>query len=322
MIKIKGVLISILISCLLFYCLDCYWSNWLEKQDSEKQIWIMDKKKQHYNIAFLGASRVFTCIDVSLVEKILKEKAINLGCDGASVMENYVVLSQFLKHENKIDKLYLQLDNTALSDMKKALSYPFHDYLFLNKLKEDEVKEAFIEDKGYLKYYFWRYIPLSKYAEFNHFYTLNFIKQKSQSNDSGFDKNSGSKLIAMDMPDSLITKIKSGTFHNDSFTCDEKSKYYIDKIIELCKSNNIECNFFKMPIYNDSYIQFRSNNEMTSFLSKYAEKNSCRFIDFQSLALASNKNYFKDYSHLNAGGVKLFTPILSDSIGKISRHRE
>jgi hypothetical protein len=319
LIKVKGVLLSVLISCLLFYCLDCYWSNWLEKQNSEKQIWIMNKENKRYNIAFLGASRVYTCIDVGLIEKILKIKAINLGCDGSSLMENYVVLSQFLKHGNKINKLYLQLDQTALSNMKKALSYPFHDYLFLNKLKEEEVKEAFIEDKGCLKYYFWRYIPLSKYAEFNHFYTLNFLEPKSQSKDSGFDKNSGSKLIVMDMPDSLLAKVKSGIFRQDTFVCDEKSKYYIDKIIKLCKSNGIKYDFFKMPIYNDSYIQFHSNHEMTTFLHEYARKNDCRFIDFQGLALASNKDYFKDYSHLNASGAKLFTPILSDSIGKINR---
>lgn len=322
MINIKGILISVLISFLLFYCLDCYWSNWLEKQNSQKQIWIMDKKNQQYNIAFLGASRVFTCIDVGLIEKTLQVKAINLGCDGASIMENYVVLSQFLKHGNKIDKLYLQLDQTALSDMKKALSYPFHDYLFLNKLYEEDVKEAFIEDKGYLKYYFWRYIPLSKYAEFNHFYTLNFLEPKSQSNDSGFDKNSGSQLIAMDMPDSLVAKVKSATFLMDTFRCDEKSKYYIDKIIELCKSNDIEYNLFKMPIYNDSYNKFRSSNEMTAFLHEYARKKGCRFIDFQGLALASNRDYFKDYSHLNANGVKLFTPILSDSISILSKQKE
>ena len=314
--KINSLLFSFTLSVLLLYSIDGFWGNWLTKQITEKQIWILNKKGKLYNLAFLGSSRVYTCVDIDVVQKKTRRSAVNLGCDGASLMENFVILKQFLNNGNKIEQLYLQLDNSSLINMKKALSYPFHDYLFLNKLNQEEVKNAVIENSGYLKYFFWRYFPLFKYAEFNHFYSLSIFYPLTKPKACDFNCTNGTKTIPENIPDSLLLKLQSEVFQNDTFKCDEISKQYVEKILQLCSENNISCTFFKVPVYNDKYIKYRSSFETERFIRNYSKEKNCRFIDFQKLPLSENKNYFKDYSHLNEIGAKIFSSFLSDSLIK------
>jgi hypothetical protein len=314
--KAYSLLISLSLCILICYVIDSYWGAWLSKQTSEKQIWILNKNKQEYDIAFLGSSRVFTCIDAGTISKKTDRRAINLGCDGASLMENYVVLSQFLANGNKVDSIYLQLDNTSLSNMKKALSYPFHDYLFLNKLNNEEVKEAIIEDKGKLKFYLWKYLPLFKYAEFNTFFNLSFLNPFETKKTDPFDFNSGSKLIEANMPDSLFLRVSHQKFKSDTFRYDKTSLMYIDKILSLCNENKIKCHFFKVPIYKAEFESYRSSHQTSEYLRQLAVQKSCNFYDFQNLELSGNRIYFKDCSHLNAEGVKIFSAILCDTLFK------
>ena len=309
-------MISFLLLIIGLVLFDNFWSNWLKKQISEKQIWILNKSNRHFNLAFIGSSRVYTCINIDTVETKTGKSAINLGCDGASVMENYVILKQFLKAGNKIDSLYLQLDKSALIDMNKAYSYPFHDYLFLNKLNEGEIEEAVVRCKGYLKYSFWRFLPYFKYAEFNNFYNLKiffpFFNKKPAKPE--FDSITGSRLIDLQMPDSLLVKKNEKSFYEDGLAVSETSILYINKILALCKDNNIKCTFFKVPMYNNYNAKYSSSRISEIFLIKFSKEHNCRFIDFQKLELAANINFFKDYTHLNKNGADSFSVFLADSL--------
>jgi len=311
----KAFLFSSLLLIIALVFFDNFWGSWLKRQTSEKQIWVLNKSNQHFNIAFLGSSRVYTGIDIDTIKNKTCKTAINLGCDGASLMENYILLKQFLRAGNKIDSLYLQLDKFALIEMSKAYSYPFHDYLFLNRLNEDEVKEAVIKYKGYLKYYFWSLLPCFKYAEFNNFYNLKtffpFFNRKPTSLE--FDSVTGSRLIALQMPDSLAFK-NNNNFHEDSLVINETSLFYANKILILCKENNIKCTLFKVPMYSRYNDRSHSSLMSEQFLVKFSKENNCRFIDFQKMEFSSKRDYFKDYTHLNKNGAGSFSVFLADSL--------
>lgn len=311
----KTFAISLVLFIIVLTLFDAFWSNWIKKQTNEKQIWVLNKVNEHYNIAFIGSSRVFTGINIDSIKIKTNKTAINLGCDGASLMENYVVLKQFLSAGNKIDSLYLQLDKFALIDMNKAYSYPFHDYLFLNKLQEDEVKEAIIKYKGFLRYIFWRFLPYLKYAEFNNFYNpkvfIPLFNKKPAG--VGYNVTAGSGLINLQMPDSLAFKAFKKN-KQDGLIVDTTSIYYANKIVTLCKSNNIKCILFKVPMYSNFYNHFQSSLLSEQFLMKLSKETNCRFIDFQQLKLASNKDCFKDFTHLNKNGANYFSVFLADSI--------
>lgn len=296
--------------------LDSFWNSWLKKQTSEKQIWILNIENKTFDFAFIGSSRVYTCIDPYTISKKTLKSTINLGSDGASLMENFIILKQFLKAGNKIKTVYLQLDGSALINMNKAYSYPFHDYLFLNKLNTDEVKDAVIKTKGDLKYYFWRFIPYMKYAEFNNFYNPKIILPFfNHTNDVvDFDKTLGSNLVDIQMPDSIFEAINNSVFIQDDFVVDSTSISYLNKIINTCKKNNIKCVLFKVPLFKNAYVKFASTHKAEECINRLSIKNNCRFIDFQKIELAANKDCFKDCSHLNKHGALLFSSILADSL--------
>ncbi|HXU28295.1 MAG TPA: hypothetical protein VN698_13775 [Bacteroidia bacterium] len=309
----KALLFCFFLLTASLFGLDFYWSNWVKKQTSEKQIWILSKTNQHYNLAFIGASVVFTGIDIDTIEKRTKKTAINLGCDGAALMENYIVLKNFLQANNKIDTLYLQLDKGALMDMNKAFSYPFHDYLFLDKINDSDMKEAIIKSKGYLKYLCWNYLPDFKYAEFNNFYYphIPFVIDRSA---PVIDLNitHGSLLHDIRMPDG---KAKNKYLKcDDKFEVDTTSIYYLNKILALCKQDNIKCVFFKTPVYYPYYNSLESSTIVANYIESFLNKRKCRFVDFQLLEMTKNEKYFKDDVHLNKDGAKLFSGFLADSL--------
>lgn len=300
--------ISVAVLLVIFYSLDCFWANWLQKQTSEKQIWIMNKKNEKYDVAFLGNSRVFTGINADTVQKITGLRAINLGCDGSALIENYIMLKQFLAHGNEIKTLCLQIDKSGLIDMNKAYSYPFHDYLLLDKLDDENVKEAFISTKGKVKYYCWKYIPYIKYAEYNNFYSSRFFFNSNSVKETSFNL-SGSRLDDIKMSEEVKNKKQNDSIINN-FEINPISIQYLNKILETCHEKNIKCVLYKTPMYAPYYLRSDSGVILTEkFIKEYAIKSQCNFIDFQDTDISENFENFKDRSHLNKQGANLFSSI-------------
>lgn len=114
---------------LLFMLCDASYSLVYRKcQPRNKLEYILQLQDKHFDVVFIGSSRVANHIDSQLFSKISGKKTINLGVEGAGLNDNLLQLQLLLEH-NTISQVYLQVDtnleSTAASNIATAEAMPF-----------------------------------------------------------------------------------------------------------------------------------------------------------------------------------------------------
>ncbi|MDO5970550.1 hypothetical protein Q4Q35_12100 [Flavivirga aquimarina] len=154
---------------------------------------ILQLKKEHYDIAFLGSSRTENHIDCELVEKLTGKSCINLGISGGTIGDMQILLALAESKEISIDTIVIQIDynfnKKGLSQNFKANLVPFLDHpLVKNELKKDG-------DNFYYTYVpFYRYMKYDKVVGFRQFFTSLINKKPKKEIDLGFKPKRGKGL--------------------------------------------------------------------------------------------------------------------------------
>lgn len=95
------------------------------------------------------------------------------------------------------------------------------------------------------------------------------------------------------------------------------NKSFLPEIIRLCKENNIQLIFVRMPIlrFEDTGTNPPELDNYIQGLSAYLEENDIPFLDFDQKKLQAE--YFRDTLHLNEHGKELFTQELIQALDSI-----
>ena len=86
---------------LLFLCDILYSKVYRDAIPRNKLHYIINLKKENFDIVFLGSSRVANHIDTDLFNKLSNKKTINLGVEGAGLNDNLLQLKLLLEN-NKV----------------------------------------------------------------------------------------------------------------------------------------------------------------------------------------------------------------------------
>lgn len=117
-----------LVVLLFTICDSVYTSVYRNCQPRNKLEYILQLKNNHFDVVFLGSSRVANHIDSQLFSKLSGKKSINLGVEGAGLNDNLLQLQLLLEH-NTVSQVYLQVDtnleSTAASNIATAEAMPF-----------------------------------------------------------------------------------------------------------------------------------------------------------------------------------------------------
>jgi hypothetical protein len=303
---------------------DNYYSDWLKGRYLEKPSWVINKKNQHYGIGFLGSSRAINMVNIDSIEKKTGYKGINMGSGGASIVENFITLKFFLDNNNKLDNLYFQVDPFTLAGLRKVFSYPLKEYVFFEKINDSDLSDAIKLNNGYLKYYFWKYIPFVRYAEFSHVFSVKNLMEPFAEKEATtyftayYDSSKGSVLYKNKiLPDSLINKYaKRIKKKENDYEINSTSVKYLKKIILLANEHHINLVLYKAPIYDDYYVSYDFKRFFDPGMDSIAKETKLPYLNFQDLYFASDTKKFMDCSHLNEEGANIFSSILADSILK------
>lgn len=151
---------------------------------------ILQLENKHYDLAFLGSSRIENHIDCELVEKLTGKSCVNLGISGASLGDMLILLT--LAETNKItfDSLFVQIDynfyNSGLSNTFKANLVPF--------IQNPIIKKELGKDKEnfYYNYIpFYRYLKYDKVVGFREFFATIINKKAKKEIKFGFNPKRG-----------------------------------------------------------------------------------------------------------------------------------
>jgi len=271
------------------------------KKSLEKEYVIPQSK-----ILFLGESRVNAGLDFTKIPN-----SYSFASGGATPLEMFYILGKYLEEYQKPDTVYLSISPRFLSE-----TFAFHPYVLRNNLltysnmseicknlkstENDTTLGSFTRLKFFLN--------KLNYLEY---YQTDVLKSHVL---GSYDEN-------VELINEMID-MKGGRVHpNLKDSCsllNYETKYkhfvpsplltnYFNKILILCKEEDIVLNFFFMPMNESSYNNLKPAfvKEYKSFIKTY-KKHYPKFNISDSVYSYSD-NYFGDASHLNLKGKELFT---------------
>jgi len=287
-----------------------YYDNYYSKNLDlcSKVDWILNKKNEQFDNAFIGSSRVFNMIDIKMFEQKTNSKSINIGTSGSSFAENYLLLYKFIKNNNKIKQLFLQIDIYCL-DTKVAYKYPFHDYNFLPYMNDSVVANIMKDNVSIIKYLTWKHVPFAKYIAFSNFYPLyKTFKGGFNCSTSDFDITMGSRLETDLNYKNFRVKSKK------NYSVSSIDLLYLDKIIDFTSKHDIDLILYSAP-ERKSYHKHQLNR--IELLNLIKTRTKQEIISFESDTTFNNDDYFRDDTHLNSKGTMVFTDIFSKKVQQL-----
>jgi hypothetical protein len=305
-------LLLVVISYILYYVLNRYEVNYYKYKSKIR--WSQSISHRHYHYCFLGSSRIANSINHKKFNQTLHTSSINIATQGSAYAENFAVLYQFLKH-NTIDTLVLGFDlfgkvEAATLENKNYTALHFKHFDFFNSMN-DLVIDSVYQDytQPLYKMYLWKYLPMSRYIEYNQYFKIDSMIQYL------FDQQSKTPFDTMNGEQLLLDK----NFKGDEYAIPQNislayyQQKYLYKILNLCKQKNIRIRLITPPYY--SIKQFNSNIHQR-YLSQLKKSFDFTYLSFAIGKDWNNKSYFKDGIHVNHLGANEFTQQLTDSIKK------
>lgn len=256
---------------------------------------INESLKSDAEILILGSSRAMHHYNPKTLSDSLGLSCYNSGLGGYGIFLNYAVLRERIKkHLPKIVILDLSpnviVDNKSYTKLNVLLPY-FNKYSSFRDIICLDPKFSKLELNSNL------YIYNSTLYEFAR---NNFVKKGK--NNNGYIPKKGQLNILNFKP-----------FFLRKETIDKNKILYLNKIISLCKTNNIEL----IGIVSPTFLKFDQENRIINQLKNIFEENEIDFFDFSSYTkLYSNSRYFYDQIHMNNLGSDLFTKEITFLIKK------
>lgn len=281
---VKKILLFVTVCYVLLLVLDILVSNELKT----------DMPIKNPDLVLLGSSRCQAHFDSRIIEDSLGIKTVNIGLYSSKIDIHYMILKEYLDYTTCKPKYLTYVfdihDNTFVDNKVTrhyqffpSLLYNLNYYSILRKYSGFNSSMFFcpmIRYSGYLKQYingcttflYKDYSPIDKTMEINDvdpFYR----------NPINYEYKYDSAVIV----------------------------FYMQKIINLCKVNNVKLNLVYAPEY--FLCRFALNREASfSIFLKIADDNDIPVKDFSSdSVLNSNSAYFSDILHLNRKGAEVFT---------------
>lgn len=321
----KRALYTLLFFGLLFiaaFILDNFFSKKYSQNQALNSNWVWQMEGQNLDYAFMGSSRVKSGVYVHKIDSLLQKNGLNIADHGIGIAEQYLLVNKFLR-SNKTQYLFLQVDYAAQNS--EDYTYPFHDYNYFPYMA-DSVAGNVIKDKaGVFKYWFWKYIPMFKYAEFNSEYIRELFLEKAKlnRNDKGdvlIRKGSaGGKLNLFDAAKGtkgLATKDKH-FFGN--FGYNKVDSVYLHNLITTSQRNGTKVILFTTPENvdnNPEYVQ-KTIPSLINYYKAISIKYNVPYFHFFGSAFSADRNNISgDGLHLTYESVKVFTPMMADSLKK------
>lgn len=239
------------------------------------------------DILILGASRASHHYNSDMISKEIGKTCFNAGMDGMPIYHQYLCILKSL--ENGPVKIVLldispaQLTEEWMTERFSKMT-PFY-------WSNDSVRMVIDNESKYKENS--KYLYLSSFIQYNsriHLLT-EIIHSRKSNRIKGFDPlpYTGKKFVKQDQGEESDFQIYNGAL------------VYLEKMVNLCKTNKIQLNFVISP-------SLASMDSFSHYMSDYCQEKGIGFINLSSDSKYVNNAYlWKDLVHLNVKGADMFT---------------
>lgn len=278
---------------------------------------------------YLGSSHVYSDINPMMLDEINGQYNFNLASASQRLNASYYFLKEADKN-NSISHVYLDL--YYLCNAKTGTSPdsdPINEAHHWNWQNSDCMKFSFNKLEYMLSIagpekYIEILLPFSRYrSRANDWEYINKRIEEKQTDDyhlyRRYQEHSDGTYNeyikqgyyysnqVVDTKRRMITK-SNGLYENPM---GEKSKKYLYKIIQYCQNHDISITLFVTPIDDFQLENLGNYDDYINEVRDIAEECGIDFYDFNlaksEFFSVNNKEYFRDFTHLNAAGAKVFT---------------
>ncbi len=275
-----------------------------------------EKNKQNLEVIFLGDSHFRKGIDTQRI----RSSAFNLSFGKASYIQSYYILKHYILQMPSLKLVVIPIDQHTFSSYKtNSIDTPFFwsryiDYSEVSRLTGRHIfsrkcNVLTILDKRLGQEYFVKNIAGSIKR-----FLLQEPKPPSIKDRAWADrKQSTDKEFA-------FSRAKYHLDGRDVY--DEAILVYFDKILQMCKENNVWVVTLQMPVSKNyaeragQYIIDKELKQMTSENPAYG-RYLYRNLDFHNIYFDRDDFFYSEGDHLNPKGQEIFSKLLEKQISRI-----
>lgn len=259
------------------------------------------REEKKHDVIFIGDCEVFSNISpVTLWEKYGITSYIR-GSAQQLVWQSYYLLEETLKYEKPKVVVFNVLAMKYNEPQKEAYNRLTLDGMKLSKHKIGAVKASMMENEDLITYIFPLLRYHSRWSEISA-EDFKYVFGKKKLSHNGY-------LMRIDVKP--VGYIPKGRMLAD-YSFGDNSYYYLEKMVRLCKENDIELILMKSPsVYPYWYPEW--NRQMVDF----AKDNDLAYINFLEIAedkigIEYDKDTFDGGLHLNLSGAEKFSEYLGE----------
>ncbi|MBR1691841.1 MAG: hypothetical protein IJ711_03580, partial [Lachnospiraceae bacterium] len=266
-------------------------------------------------LLILGDSRA----KAGLVPEVLSPHSYNLALGGATPIEGYYSLKEYLAHHKKPKTLLLAYAPMHYMDVDTLWTRTvyFHNmsksdfFEIMENAKQYEKTDRIRMDHYVSEYYMYELYMPNKYATALKNSGFVFRHQRTLAKYAEMEANRGHTLYGTEAYSSGV----NGEAHETDFVSSDIIDAYVDKLLDLCSRESIAVVVEQLPMNETSYgilqPEFKSHYKeyMLGLAERYPE------VTVNPSLYCYDNAYFGDADHLNAAGCEVFTQYIKEKYG-------
>ena len=275
--------------------------------------------QENIDILYCGASHVSHGVSPKIADEITGKNNFCSGTASQTIEGTYAILRQAVK-KFKIEKVFLEMDFAVSCKPANRERVGFSaDYLVSQYIKDPLIKIEYLASISSPKYYINHFLPIGKdkyitlkpkdlFRKIKGFVNGQYFKYGYDSDDSEYDGKGCVLDLEYIKSGSFVNYIDEGRIQIEKIS--DEWKKTIDKIIDLCRKNNIELIFYSMPC-SDFYLAEKGNyDEYYEFCRNFLNERGFEYYDFNLAKenfMKLDDDDFSDDNHFCKKGVYKWT---------------
>ena len=327
--QIKRIVSLVLIIVVLFAAISVMNEIYFEEELWNHILWNSFYNQENIDNVFIGSSHVFCGVNPFVLDEINCMNNFDLSAPGLTLSASYYLLREtdrVYDLENAYVELYYDINTGPNSaDSEWTLKNNWRTFSYLKpSLNKWEYVSSTVDSSRYIE----TLIPFVRYR--SRLFDGEYINSVRDNKNTEEWKN----CEYIEESDTGVVEYMQKGFFRSDHTIESVDAYlyrternleteglltednceYIQKIIDYCKSENINIKFFITPIYETQIHSSRDYDAYHQQVSDIINSNNVELYDF-NLCKAEyldimHQQYFFDNGHLNETGADLFTPFL------------
>ncbi len=286
-------------------------------------------EQEEIETLFLGSSHVFCGYDPRILDEISGENTYLAATPVQKVDGSYYLLKEALKN-NQIKKVYLDMFYLQYRDIpaERGSIQMQWIYCITDNMKNNWNRIEFLLNASDCENYIEGFLPSARYG--------NYLLDRKRIERVIKSKRSSEYINYENVPSAFYkgAYVIPGGVGNPEMIADldnlevaesiisEYSLKYLNKIVELCKEEEIELVLVTTP-FTDFYVQALGNyNTFYAYMKEYAQTNEIEYCDFNLCRpelLVMEKDDFVDYHHLSGKGAVKYSTVFAEMMASYDK---